>query len=308
LLFDGNQVGSTQRVAQDCTAWKPHPVFSWLQKLGNISEQEMLSTFNCGIGMILVVSRQHLSDVQKQLELAGSLKIYNIGSVVEQRTQNLNSRVYYENVDDLFDASFFDDSEFIHRKRVNVAILISGSGSNMAQLIHQSHQRNSHCYVSVVISNNSNVLGLDVARSLGVQAIVIPSQGISREDFEAQVTKELESRHIDLICLAGFMRVLTAGFIARWRQKIINIHPSLLPSFKGAKAVALALEAGVKITGCTAHFVVEDIDAGQILGQEAIAIEPVDNEASVHKKIQAKEHALFPRVMEEVAKRMIDQK
>uniref|UniRef100_A0A915DTW3 phosphoribosylglycinamide formyltransferase 1 n=1 Tax=Ditylenchus dipsaci TaxID=166011 RepID=A0A915DTW3_9BILA len=194
--------------------------------------------------MILVVSPDHAPYVQQQLQ-----SCYAIGHVCGLNSRS--SRVEISNVDHLF-SQFHFNASLVHRKRVNVGILISGSGSNMARLIHESRRRNSHCHVSVVIANKIGVLGLEVARELGVEAVVIP-HGNSRPEFERKITKELEERGVELICLAGFMRVLTAEFVNRWREKVINIHPSLLPSFKGAQAVPLALEAGVKITGCTVH-------------------------------------------------------
>ncbi|KAI1724167.1 phosphoribosylglycinamide synthetase, ATP-grasp (A) domain-containing protein [Ditylenchus destructor] len=288
--------------AIDCKRWRLPTMFAWLQQAGNIDAMEMLRTFNCGVGMVLVVKP---SDVDRILSELKHTEVWRIGSVVQKT--NADPAVKLENLDDLFSSTpFFFDIQLAYRRRATVAILISGSGSNMAHLVEQSLRPTSNCFVSVVISNKAGVLGLDIARQLGVDSIAIESAGLSREQFEEQVTKELEERGVELICLAGFMRILTPSFTTRWHRRIINIHPSLLPAFKGHKAVPLALEAGVKITGCTVHYTVADVDAGEILGQEAVLVEKDDNEASLHNKIQAKEHALFPRIMEDVAQRMLD--
>lgn len=125
----------------------------------------------------------------------------------------------------------------------------------MVRLIEQSRKRNSHCYVSVIISNKANAAGLPIARSMGVRTVAILHAGETRQTFEAKIHAELNNSNVELICLAGFMRILTKEFVNKWPKRIINIHPSLLPSFKGHQAVKLALQAGVKVSGCSAHYV-----------------------------------------------------
>jgi len=174
----------------------------------------------------------------------------------------------------------------------------------MLHLIERSRQVGSHAHVRLVISNKASAKGIGLARSHGVETLVIPHAGITRQEFEEKMSIELEKREIHLICLAGFMRILTPTFVQHWQRRIINIHPSILPAFKGAEAVKLALQAGVKVTGCSVHYTVEEVDSGEILGQDIVRVEPDDTEESLHKKIQEKEHQLFPAIMEEVARGM----
>uniref|UniRef100_A0A1I7ZP64 phosphoribosylglycinamide formyltransferase 1 n=1 Tax=Steinernema glaseri TaxID=37863 RepID=A0A1I7ZP64_9BILA len=175
----------------------------------------------------------------------------------------------------------------------------------MKKLIEKSLYNKSNCSVRVVISNKADAGGIAIARSYGIETVVVPSVG-EREQYEAVITQELEKRGIELICLAGFMRILTASFVNRWKNRIINIHPSLLPSFKGAHAVKLALEAGVKVAGCTAHFADVEVDAGAIIAQETVPVYKDDTEDSLHERIKVKEHLVFAEAMEAVAKSFLE--
>ncbi|CAD5229451.1 unnamed protein product [Bursaphelenchus okinawaensis] len=280
----------------DCSAYPMPSVFSWLQQNGPVEPKEMFRTFNCGIGMTLVVASEVKEQVLKTLNGLNT-KHWEIGRLAK-RTED---SVVLEGFRSVF-PNF--DLDYLKRKRVNVGILISGTGSNMVKLIEQSRSSGSNCYVSVVVSNKENALGLQKARRMGVDTLVIP-HGTDRAEFERKVTKELKSRGVELICLAGFMRILTSEFLNAWPNRIINLHPSLLPSFKGAHAVELALAAGVKFTGCSAHYVVEDVDAGKILEQSVVTIKPHDDKESLHKKIQEKEYEMYPKVMEAVALEML---
>uniref|UniRef100_A0A914CW69 Trifunctional purine biosynthetic protein adenosine-3 n=1 Tax=Acrobeloides nanus TaxID=290746 RepID=A0A914CW69_9BILA len=283
----------------DCSNWPIPPIFKWLQKMGSVKVDEMLRTFNCGIGMILIPYPGSEEKVFQQLS-SFSLHSFKIGQLT-RKFDDRETRVKYENIHELID---YSEDDIADHRRVNVAILISGRGSNMKYLIEKSRYRKSHCNVCVVISNIPDAPGVQLARSLGVDTVAIP-HGKDRKEFERKITKELESRDVDLICLAGFMRVLTGEFVNHWRDQIINIHPSILPSFKGAHAVQDALKAKVKVTGCTVHYVAEEVDAGEILAQAVITIEPNDDESSLHAKIQLHEHTIFPEVMENVAKKII---
>ncbi|KAI6228828.1 Trifunctional purine biosynthetic protein adenosine-3 [Aphelenchoides fujianensis] len=304
----------------DCESFTIPPVFQWLQRWSPVRPLEMFRTFNCGIGMVAVVKAVHLSSVVKHLK-AEKIDAKPIGRLFERVAIGggkvrpplflyilllivSSDAVRLLNAEHAFDGKVArsNDEEYLKRPRVNVGILISGTGSNMKRLIERSQERGCRCHVSVVISNKP-----DTAAEMGVETLVIP-HGTDRTGFEAKVTKALEDRGVELICLAGFMRILTGEFVNHWRNRVINLHPSLLPAFKGAHAVKLALEAGVKITGCTAHFVVEDVDAGQILAQEAIRIDPQDDEDRLHEKIQRKEHEMYPKVMEEVARQLLEAK
>ncbi|KAK6749004.1 hypothetical protein RB195_001548 [Necator americanus] len=171
----------------------------------------------------------------------------------------------------------------------------------MKKLIESSQTPASYCEVVVVISNKPAAKGLKVAGEMGVESLCIPHTQI-REEGEAKITEALRDRGVQLICLAGYMRVLSNSFVRDWRNRIINIHPSLLPSFKGGHAVREALKFGVKVTGCSVHFVDEEIDHGKIIAQSPVTVDEEDDEASLHAKIQEKEHQLFPEVMQKLAK------
>src|ERR1700716_2696353 len=159
-----------------------------------------------------------------------------------------------------------------------VAILISGRGSNMAALIEAAAARDFPAEIAVVISNRADAGGLEKASAGGVPAITIESKpfGDDRAAFEAVLESALNEHKVDLICLAGFMRLFTAAFVQRWYGRMLNIHPSLLPSFPGLDPHAQALKAGVKISGATVHFVIPETDAGPILMQGAVAVRDDD--------------------------------
>ena len=187
-------------------------------------------------------------------------------------------------------------------RKVKVAIMVSGNGSNMQALIkHQqenSHNDNFPYQISLVISNNKQAKALDFASANNINYVVIQHQDFdSRQNFEIAINEVLEKYNIEVVCLAGFMRILSPWFVDKWMQKIINIHPSLLPSFKGANAIEDALKFGVKITGCTTHLVNHEVDGGKILMQEAVEIEDNDNKITLANKIHQKEHIIYPKTL-----------
>uniref|UniRef100_A0A914QM68 phosphoribosylformylglycinamidine cyclo-ligase n=1 Tax=Panagrolaimus davidi TaxID=227884 RepID=A0A914QM68_9BILA len=282
----------------DCKKLHILEVFKWLQKAGDIEAKEMFRTFNCGIGMVAVLDPSKASFVLAEIEKAG-IHAYEIGKICKKSESGKSIKL--QNIEDVFD---FGDTGIVVQKRANVAVFISGTGSNMINLINQASNPSSHCTIRLVICNKPEAKGLERARERGIEAICIP-HGDDRHVFENKIYQELIKRDIDFICLAGFMRILTGEFTQKWVNRIINIHPSLLPSFKGKDAVKLALEAGVKVTGCTAHFVSEEVDAGKIIAQEVVAVEDNDDEKTLHTKIQEKEHSMFPKVMEIVAKSIV---
>uniref|UniRef100_A0A7E4VW83 Trifunctional purine biosynthetic protein adenosine-3 n=1 Tax=Panagrellus redivivus TaxID=6233 RepID=A0A7E4VW83_PANRE len=282
----------------DCASIETPEIFKWIQKTGNIAPSEMYRTFNCGIGIVAVVSEDLEAYVLHHLE-QNHLAAGVIGKLTKK--QNIGSTT----VNLLNPEANFTLAEVAKPvPMANVAILISGSGSNMVNLIEASFKPQSHANVRLVISNKATAGGLKLARAQGIETLVIP-HGTDRHVFEEKVDAALRERSIDFICLAGFMRILTGSFTNKWANRIINIHPSILPSFKGAHAVPLALKAGVKVTGCTAHFVCEEVDAGEILAQEVVPVLPDDTESSLHARIQQKEHHIFPIVMELVASRIV---
>jgi phosphoribosylglycinamide formyltransferase-1 len=184
-----------------------------------------------------------------------------------------------------------------------VAILISGRGSNMAALIEAAAAPDFPAEIAVVISNRADAGGLEKASASGVPAITIESKpfGDDRAAFEAVLESALNEYRIDLICLAGFMRLFTAGFVQRWYGRMLNIHPSLLPSFPGLEPHAQALRAGVKISGATVHFVIPETDAGPILMQGAIAVRDDDTPDTLAKRILGLEHRIYPEALRLVA-------
>lgn len=149
----------------------------------------------------------------------------------------------------------------------------------------------------LVIANKADTAGLDKAATLGVPTAMIPHAGRTKPAFEAALTTALEEAHVDLICLAGFMRVLSADFVTRWEGRILNIHPSLLPLFKGLHTHARALGAGVAVHGCSVHEVTPELDAGRILGQAVVPVMPGDTEDTLAARVLEQEHALYPHVL-----------
>jgi phosphoribosylglycinamide formyltransferase 1 len=184
-----------------------------------------------------------------------------------------------------------------------VAILISGRGSNMSALIQAAKAKDFPAEIVVVISNRSDAGGLESAKASGIPTVTIESKpfGKDRAAFEAVLQSALDHHRIDLICLGGFMRLLTAEFVQRWYGKMLNIHPSLLPSFPGLDPQGQALRAGVKISGATVHFVIPATDAGPILMQGAVAVRDDDTPETLAARILEIEHRIYPDALRLVA-------
>ncbi|EHH17004.1 Trifunctional purine biosynthetic protein adenosine-3 [Macaca mulatta] len=244
----------------DAQTWRIPKVFSWLQQEGQLSEEEMARTFNCGVGAALVVSKEQteqiLRDIQQHKEEA-----WVIGSVVAR-----------------------------------------AEGSNLQALIDSTREPNSSAQIDVVISNKAAVAGLDKAERAGIPTRVINHKLYkNRVEFDNAIDLVLEEFSIDIVCLAGFMRILSGPFVRKWNGKMLNIHPSLLPSFKGSNAHEQALETGVTVTGCTVHFVAEEVDAGQIILQEAVPVKRGDTVATLSERVKLAEHKTFPAALQLVA-------
>jgi phosphoribosylglycinamide formyltransferase 1 len=177
-----------------------------------------------------------------------------------------------------------------------VAILISGRGSNMAALIKAATAKDYPAEITVVISNRADALGLERAKASGIATVVVQSKpfGKDRAGFEAKLQAVLDQHGIELICLGGFMRLFTAEFARRWYGKMLNIHPSLLPSFPGLDPHGQALRAGVKISGATVHFVLPETDAGPILMQGAVSVSDHDTAETLSERILEVEHRIYP--------------
>src|SRR5471030_257997 len=184
-----------------------------------------------------------------------------------------------------------------------VAILISGRGSNMAALIGAAKAADFPAEIVVVISNTSDAGGLAKAKASGVATLTIESRpyGRDRAAFEAALQSALDQHKVDLICLGGFMRLFTAEFVQRWYGRMLNIHPSLLPSFPGLDPHGQALRAGVKISGATVHFVIPETDAGPIVMQGAVAVRDDDTAESLARRILGVEHRIYPAALRLVA-------
>jgi phosphoribosylglycinamide formyltransferase-1 len=181
-----------------------------------------------------------------------------------------------------------------------VAILISGRGSNMAALVEAAATtRDYPAEIAVVISNRADAAGLDRARASGIATVVIESKpfGKDRAGFEAALEAALASHGVELICLAGFMRLFTAEFVQRWYGRMLNIHPSLLPSFPGLDPHGQALKAGVKISGATVHFVIPETDAGPVVLQGAVAVHDNDTVEALSARILGVEHRIYPEAL-----------
>src|SRR3954447_25286909 len=177
-----------------------------------------------------------------------------------------------------------------------VAILISGRGSNMTALVEAAKAKDFPAEIVVVVSNKANAPGLLRARAAGIPAITIESKayGRDRAGFEAKLQLVLDDHRVDLICLGGFMRLFTAAFVQRWHGRMLNIHPSLLPSFPGLDPHGQALRAGVKISGATVHFVIPETDAGPIVMQGAIPVRDDDTAETLGQRILDTEHLIYP--------------
>ena len=183
----------------------------------------------------------------------------------------------------------------------NLGILISGRGSNMLNLVNASQRGLINSKVKIVISNNKNSSGIDKAKRKNIKTKIINQKDYgSKKDFENALTNTLKNQNVDLVCLAGFMSILSKNFLKDWNRKVINIHPSLLPSFRGKNAVKQALEQRVKTAGCSVHFVDEGIDTGEIISQEKVPVSSNDDEETLGKKILKKEHVLYIKVIKEL--------
>jgi phosphoribosylglycinamide formyltransferase-1 len=184
-----------------------------------------------------------------------------------------------------------------------VAVLISGRGSNMVALIEAARAKDFPAEIVVVISNRSDAGGLERAKASGIPALTIESKpfGKDRAAFEAALQSALDQHKVELICLGGFMRLLTAEFVQRWFGRMLNIHPSLLPSFPGLEPQAQALRAGVKISGATVHFVIPETDAGPIVMQGAVAVCDDDTPQTLAARILEIEHRIYPAALRLVA-------
>ena len=183
-----------------------------------------------------------------------------------------------------------------------IAILISGRGSNMLNIIEACNNKKLYSSVNLVVSNRPNVLGLKVASKYKVRTEILDSNNLTKENFESLLDKILKKNNINLVCLAGFMKILSKDFVKKWPKMILNIHPSILPSFKGLNAQRQAIENKAKYSGCTVHFVNEEMDSGEVIDQKIVSISNNDDVDSLSKKILMEEHKLYIKVLKELEK------
>ena len=180
---------------------------------------------------------------------------------------------------------------------MRLGILISGRGSNFEAIANNIARRKLDAEIAIVICNRPNAAGLDIARERGIPMRIIPSAGMDRETYDKLLIDELKTHEVDLVCLAGFMRLLSADFIRAFPNRVLNIHPSLLPAFAGLDAQRQALEYGVRITGCTVHFVDEFLDSGPIIIQSAVPVLDNDTVESLSARILLQEHAIYSKAI-----------
>ncbi|KAG8269363.1 hypothetical protein J6590_004657 [Homalodisca vitripennis] len=288
-------------VRLDASHWPLPPVFGWLAVAGGVGKKELLRIFNCGIGLVLIVAQKYVEDVRRGIPNA--LVIGNVKKRNEDEPQ-----VIVKKFGELFETPMLPHvsshvTQLSARKRV--AVLISGSGTNLQALIEATAGNASvamGAHIVLVISNKPDVKGLKRAQKADIKTEVIKHTDYpSRLEFDQAIHECLVAHKVDIVCLAGFMRVLTGEFVRKWRGRMINIHPALLPLFKGTHAHRQALEAGVRVTGCSVHFVEEDIDNGAIIAQKAVDILQGDTEDSLSERVKLAEHAIYPQALKLLA-------
>ncbi len=180
-----------------------------------------------------------------------------------------------------------------------VGVLISGRGSNLGALI--AAQSRAPYRIVLVISHVEGAAGLERAAEAGIPTLVIPHKGKTREDFDAELDSALRAAGVEIVCLAGFMRILSDGFARAWEGKLINIHPSLLPAYKGTRVHERVLEAGEALSGASVHFVVPELDAGPVIAQASVPVHPGDSPETLAARVLEVEHRLYPEALRLVA-------
>ncbi len=187
-------------------------------------------------------------------------------------------------------------------RKLKLGVMISGRGSNLQSLIDACARANFPAEITVVISNRPGVYGLARAELAGIKQVTIDHKDYeNRETFEDAVQEELQSNEVELLCLAGFMRILNSSFVNKWKDRMLNVHPSLLPAFKGLHTHERAIEAGCRFTGCTIHYVVPDLDAGPIILQTAVPIAEEDTAETLAQKVLEYEHSMYPEAVRLIA-------
>uniref|UniRef100_A0A6P7G941 Trifunctional purine biosynthetic protein adenosine-3 n=1 Tax=Diabrotica virgifera virgifera TaxID=50390 RepID=A0A6P7G941_DIAVI len=288
-------------VELDATKWSIPEVFPWLATAGGVHQVELLRTFNCGVGGVLVVKPEDADAVWNLIKNEGATIV---GKVVRKE----KDQVIVHNFSEVMEAamrkyvpSVVENTPSLKKR---VGVLISGSGTNLQALIDatQDPLQQIGADIVLVISNKPGVEGLKRAERAGIPTKVLSHKDYSsRLEYDMSLHKELVAAGVDIICLAGFMRILTGEFTRKWKGRLLNVHPALLPLFKGVDAQMQALESGVRISGCSVHFVEEDVDAGAIIAQESVPIELDDTVHSLTERIKTAEHRAFPKALKLLA-------
>lgn len=283
-------------VEVDASKWCVHDIFKWLQAQGNVTTSEMLKTFNCGLGMICIVSPSDAESVIRQIEMSGEAA-HAVGFVRRRQHKAVIVNNYP-----------LSRMPVPSVKRKRVAVLLSGSGTNFQAIADYVANSGGHTAIelALVISDKKNAEGVVRAQRAGIiTKVLIKKKEQSIEQYDEKIDKILKEHSIELVCLAGYMRLLSAPLVRAWLGRMINIHPSLLPSFKGLNAYKQAVEAKVRVTGCTVHFVTPEMDAGPIIYQQAIPIEIDDDEHTLQERGKRVEHQVYPKVLEWVAQEAV---
>lgn len=276
------------------------PIFAWMASVGDIANTELQRTYNCGTGMILIVSKQHALEIESRLKF--ELKATIVGCV-KQRKSN-EPQVVID--DQKFTRTLNRTKEIMTKPKKRVGVLISGTGSNLQALIDATSDTNFgiNAEIVLVLSNKPDVMGLKRAQKANIANKTIShlsyrSCANPREEFDRALTAELDKHKVDIVCLAGFMRILSTEFVRRWKGKLINIHPSLLPKYPGLDAAKQAFEDSPRdqVTGCTVHFVDEGVDTGDIIWQETVPILREDTVETLTNRIHKAEHHAFPHAL-----------
>jgi len=193
-------------------------------------------------------------------------------------------------------------------ERIRVGVLLSGRGTNMIALSEYRRREPRHYEIALVASNVPEARGLVAARRLSIPVWAQSHQGLDRSDFDALVDSELRRHDVELVALAGYMRLLSPGFIRAWEGLILNIHPSLLPDYKGLDTHVRALAAGEAVSGCSVHLVTEALDEGPVLARAEVRIRPRDSAETLAERVLAKEHELYPAALDAFARQMIEER
>lgn len=284
------------------------PIFAWMSGIGNIENTELQRTYNCGIGLILIVSKQHALEIESRLKFNLNA---NIVGVVKQRKTN-EAQVIID--DKQFTASVERTKNILTKPKKRVGVLISGTGSNLQALIDATRNTNFgiNAEIVLVLSNKSEAYGLKRAENANIPHKTIShlsfrSCAKPRVEFDRALTAELEKYSVDIVCLAGFMRILSEEFVRHWKGKLINIHPSLLPKYPGLDAQKQAFEDSPRdtVSGCTVHFVDEGVDTGAHIWQETVPILPNDTVDTLTERIHKAEHYAFPHALRLLANDLI---